>query len=154
MWASKGITVSNANKDQLGPVITGGSNLGGIIVWTDLRNSSADIYAQRINIDGTLGTVTGTGYENMEHHHFSLGQNYPNPFINQTNIDFTLDHAGYVSIKVYNARGEEVFTLINTDLGSGKYTVEFDAKNLPGGTYFYRIYCEDRSITKTMLLNK
>jgi hypothetical protein len=71
---------------------------------------------------------------------YALKQNYPNPFNPTTNIDFTLQNDGYVTVRVFNLLGQEVSTLLNReDLSAGSYSRVFDASNMPSGVYFYRI---------------
>lgn len=85
---------------------------------------------------------------------FTLHQNYPNPFNPSTNISFILSDAGPVSIKVYDAKGSEIRTLINKMLTSGEHTVTFDASSLPSGVYLYRIETTTGSKTRKMTLIK
>jgi hypothetical protein len=70
---------------------------------------------------------------------FSLSQNYPNPFNPSTTIKFSIPEASYVTLEVYDILGREVRNLINEDLNSGQYSVNFDASNLSSGTYFYKL---------------
>lgn len=48
-----------------------------------------------------------------------------------------------ISLKVYNVLGQEIRVLIyNEILDEGFHSVEFDARDLPSGVYYYRIVAE------------
>ncbi len=85
---------------------------------------------------------------------FKLFQNFPNPFNPVTNINFVLDKPGMISLKIYNALGEEVSELINEELSSGFHNVKFDASNLPAGIYFARLVHLNRYQTIKLVLMK
>jgi hypothetical protein len=70
---------------------------------------------------------------------FTLEQNYPNPFNPSTIINFQLKVDSKVSLKVFNILGQEVATLVNTNLVAGAHNVNFDASQLNSGVYLYRI---------------
>jgi hypothetical protein len=69
---------------------------------------------------------------------FVLFPSYPNPFNSSTVISFQLWVRSHVSISVYDALGREVAALVNEDRTAGKHQVQFNAKNLSSGVYFYR----------------
>jgi hypothetical protein len=53
-WAVNGIPVSTATDNQISPSLSG-DGIGGVIVaWHDHRAGNADIYAQRLNADGSI----------------------------------------------------------------------------------------------------
>lgn len=85
---------------------------------------------------------------------FELSQNYPNPFNPSTIIKFSIPSAQIVTLKVYNAIGQEVKTLLNENKKSGIYEIEFNASDLPSGVYFYNIQVKDFVQTRKMLLIK
>jgi len=85
---------------------------------------------------------------------YMLEQNYPNPFNPTTNIRFSLTEANQVKLIVYNTLGQEVATLVNEFMNAGTFEVNFDAKNLPSGTYFYSITAGEFNTVKKMLLIK
>jgi len=85
---------------------------------------------------------------------FTLLQNYPNPFNPTTQIAFTLPQSGFVTLKVYDVLGNEVTTLINEFREAGSFNVTFDAKNLPSGTYFYKLSNVQGNLINKMLLIK
>ncbi|HRJ86483.1 MAG TPA: T9SS type A sorting domain-containing protein, partial [Ignavibacteria bacterium] len=74
-------------------------------------------------------------------------QNYPNPFNPVTKIQFDIPKTGFTTLKVYDATGSEVSTLVSDNLVTGKYTVDFDASNLSSGIYYYRL--ESNGLIKT-----
>ncbi|HEX2786790.1 MAG TPA: T9SS type A sorting domain-containing protein [Ignavibacteria bacterium] len=85
---------------------------------------------------------------------FELYQNYPNPFNPSTTINYNLIKNGYVIIKVYNSSGQEVSTLTNQFHKAGYYSVSFNASGLSSGVYFYKIFIDGFSETKSMVLIK
>jgi hypothetical protein len=85
---------------------------------------------------------------------YSISQNYPNPFNPATKINFALPKDGPVSLKVYNALGKEVATLVDTRLTAGTYTFNFNGTGLASGIYFYKINSGSFNETKKMILSK
>ncbi len=115
---------------------------------------------------------------------FSLLQNYPNPFNPTTNITYVIaspdlsgrgnlsngqrqsaiggassqaprnDATVQVSLKIYDALGREVATLVNEKQMSGEYSVQFKAEELPSGIYFYTLRAGNFVQTRKMVLMK
>jgi len=85
---------------------------------------------------------------------YELGQNYPNPFNPTTVISFTIPQAGNISLKVYNALGQEVATLLDEYKDAANYQVNFNASNLSSGVYFYTLNVNGFTQTKKMMLVK
>lgn len=85
---------------------------------------------------------------------FMLAQNFPNPFNPSTEITFSIDKTGFVTLNVYNILGEKVAELVNGIKEAGVYSVNFDAKDLTTGTYIYSLQSENQTISKKMVLIK
>lgn len=86
---------------------------------------------------------------------YKLLQNYPNPFNPATTIEFHLPKETIVSLKVYNAAGVEIKTLIsNVRYSAGIHRISFDASNLPSGVYLYKISTPEFTDMKKMVLIK
>ena len=68
-----------------------------------------------------------------------LYQNFPNPFNPVTNISFDLAYDSYVTLKVFSNLGIEVYSITGEFKNAGRYTVQWDAKSLPSGVYFYKL---------------
>ena len=85
---------------------------------------------------------------------YNLNQNFPNPFNPTTTISYSIPKEGLVTIKIYNAIGEEVVTVVNEIKQVGNYEIQFNAAALPSGIYFYRIQAGSFVETKKMILLK
>ena len=85
---------------------------------------------------------------------YELSQNYPNPFNPSTTIRFTISESSFINLSIFNALGEKIEELVNEDKEPGIHTIEFNAKDLPSGTYFYRIQTTDFVQTNKMILLK
>jgi hypothetical protein len=85
---------------------------------------------------------------------FGLEQNYPNPFNPSTKIKYSIAEAGYVKLAIYNAIGEQVSVLVDGQQNAGFFEVNFNASNLPSGTYLYKLDGPGFTTAKKMLLMK
>ena len=90
---------------------------------------------------------------------FKLAQNYPNPFNAQTTIEYTVSKPGHVSLKVFNATGQLVRTLVDDHRSINRYAVTWDGTDQNGqpvasGIYFYQLKTADFVESKKMSLLK
>ena len=85
---------------------------------------------------------------------FVLNDNYPNPFNPVTTISFDVPSTSYVQLDVYDALGRYIATLADATFETGSHAIQFDARNLTSGMYFYRLITPENTITKKMLLLK
>lgn len=90
---------------------------------------------------------------------FELHQNYPNPFNPSTTIRFSLPRPTHISLKVYDALGRDVATLVDEIRNEGVYNTEWNGRTDDGfraasGLYFYRIVAGSFVQTKKMILLK
>ena len=88
---------------------------------------------------------------------FILLQNYPNPFNPGTIIQFQLLQKGWIELKIYNALGELVRTLMAGELNSGSYVLGWDGKDgrgefLASGVYFCQLKTGGMVQTRKMVL--
>lgn len=88
---------------------------------------------------------------------FVLHQNYPNPFNPGTTINYSLNRQADISIRVYDALGNEIQTLLKGTKDSGEYSIDWNASNYPSGVYFYKLTVNENtsntaSIQKKMVL--
>jgi photosystem II stability/assembly factor-like uncharacterized protein len=108
---------------------------------------------------GVYHTVTGGQPINLVNSRkiaedFYLFQNFPNPFNNSTIIKYYLNKESNVKLKIYDILGKEISTLVNGHQPSGSYSVPFNAENLPGGIYVYKLMVDDNTMVKKLLYLK
>lgn len=143
-YASSGNTEDIANvlavRDEFPYIYAGGranNNYG--IVQISARHSASSYFALE---------------ENLKPNSFSLQQNYPNPFNPVTVISYDIPKNVFVELKVFDMLGKEVSLLVNENQPAGTHSVNFDASNLPSGTYVYTIKAGDYIESKKMVLMK
>jgi spore coat protein A len=86
-----------------------------------------------------------------------LEQNYPNPFNPVTSIGFQLPTDGFVEVKVYNVRGQEIRTLTEKAYPAGTHAVQWDGRDSAGlevssGVYFYKLNAAGTTQLKKMVM--
>ncbi len=82
----------------------------------------------------------------------ALHQNYPNPFNPSTKIRFSILNRQLTMVNVYDVLGREVATLVNEVKDPGTYEVQWNASDISGGVYFYRLVTVDGVQTRKMIL--
>ena len=103
----------------------------------------------------TSGQIVGIGsLINVKPQEYSLLRNYPNPFNPITKIKFGIPQKNHVLLTVFDAIGKHISTLINEVVVAGEHEVEFDARTLPSGVYFYSLNVDNVITTKKMILIK
>lgn len=87
---------------------------------------------------------------------YILLQNYPNPFNPGTTIEYEIPFGNNVLLKIYDAMGREIKTLVNKFQNAGTYKISFDAQKLllPSGIYFYKLETGNSAQTRKMLYLK
>ncbi|MBW6458210.1 MAG: M6 family metalloprotease domain-containing protein, partial [FCB group bacterium] len=130
--------------------ITPGSDYLGIetVRFTAEDNEGASVYRD-LDI-----WVSETALSDMLPSEFRLEQNFPNPFNPVTSIRYQLPEARFVVLDVFNMAGKKVSELVHTHQEAGYHTLKFNASELPGGIYFYRLRAGNDIRTMKMVLLK
>ncbi|MBS1516671.1 MAG: T9SS type A sorting domain-containing protein [Bacteroidetes bacterium] len=123
------------------------------IVFPDRRNGWA------VGNDGIILKYNSSliGIENNYSsvpENFILYQNYPNPFNPETSIRYDLRKTAFVTLKIFDIRGNEIGQLVNEIQRQGSYNIKFKDENLPSGIYYCRLTSGNYSETKKMMLIK
>lgn len=90
---------------------------------------------------------------------FQLEQNYPNPFNPTTIIRYELSQNAHVNLSIFDITGKRITTLVNDRQSVGMYTSNWNGNNYHGdkvaaGIYYYRLWANNYSETKSMVLIK
>jgi hypothetical protein len=121
--------------------------------WMDDFTGVYQIWTAPIDIT-TLGVDDDR--RNQVPNSFQLKQNYPNPFNPSTIIEYTIDRAAFVTLRVLDITGREVARLVNERQTVGSHRVPFnaDAHKLSSGIYYYQLLSGSHSETRAMALIK
>ena len=136
--------------------------IGGIIIWelgggyrANQPAGSRDKLLQAVKVAFlSSSTPVEPPLANAQPLDFRLDQNFPNPFNPSTTIGYSLPRAGHVTLKVFDALGNEVATLVDDQKEAGTYRTTFDGSSVASGTYFYRIQAGEYMAVKKLLLLK
>jgi hypothetical protein len=150
-WGNAVQLTNNPAASSIPSIAVSGSSVH--VIFRDSRDGNCEIYYKQYKSSAKILTdITNNNPELPKV--YSLEQNYPNPFNPETKISFDIPIQGFVSLKIFDALGREVNTLVNEVKVPGSYSVDFNGTNLPSGIYFYKLQTENYSETKKMLLIK
>ncbi len=97
------------------------------------------------------GIYTGTHQTNQK---IIFGvHNYPNPFDQTTNIEFSLKEERKITVSIYNQLGEKIAIIFNGIKEKGIHQLTWDSENLPSGIYFIELQT-DQSTTAQKIIKK
>ena len=111
-----------------------------IIVGGGFDLSIEDI---EIILSSTSGQSVDVGWNSPELKSFSIDKMFPNPFNPSTEINYTVEHDGYLNIVVYNLLGQQVAELYNGYQELGPHKVLWNAENISSGVYYVNITHEN-----------
>lgn len=98
-------------------------------------------------------TVQGdgvTGLANLEPEsigQFQLGQNYPNPVINETTIPFSLEFPSDVQLELYSVEGQRLALVKQSNFATGinQIILNLQELNLPLDNYIYQLEVKNKN---------
>jgi hypothetical protein len=149
LWQDQKVPVSLASGEKSHCYVSDFSADQWIIAWEDNRNHGEDpwnsgIYAQNVTIDGNLGSLS---IKEINTSKSGSIRTYPNPFTDEINMDYSLDHASSVTVELFDNLGRCLETI---DLGlqdAGKHQYILFGKKLNPGIYFLTLQAEEIKAT-------
>jgi hypothetical protein len=133
-WYEKSMTV---------PLVQGSNNIQMQMFW-------GWMFVDYLAVPRTV--LTSVSDETIVPTHYSLEQNFPNPFNPSTTINISLPKASIVRLTIYNILGQKIATLADTYREAGSHQFTFDAAQCASGVYFYRLEAGTFISQKKMLL--
>lgn len=179
---AQNVLVTLSNIDGEAVVIDSIRNFGNILPSGEINNLSNPYIFQIISdpadtiLDFIL-QIQAQNYSNVQYfsigiqHHpgiednpthnvtyYSLKQNHPNPFRFTTTIEYSLPSTQQIELKIYNATGRLVRTLVSENQAPGFYRLKWDGKDeskrqVSSGIYYYILTSSNSSkLTRKMIL--
>jgi len=110
-----------------------------------------------VNYQGTERLHNALAIDTALPDDFSLQQNYPNHFVHNTQISFSVKDEVDLQLTIRNLNGETVRTLLRGRITRGLHQVLWDGKDdasrpLPSGVYWYTLQAQDSRLTKKLHL--
>ncbi len=100
-------------------------------------------------IDLPLGIVKHQNPSNFKFVNF-----YPNPFSENTVIEFHLYENSNVQLEIYDFLGNQVTQLVDKNLNAGIYKTIFNAGDLPNGVYFSKLTVDGKNAFGKLVLTR
>ena len=108
---------------------------------------------------GTPGRVNSTitdldEFSEIHNPNVYLAQNYPNPAIGFTNIEYMLSKDANVKLKLFDVLGKSTTNLVNKHLKTGNYQLQLTTSDLPNGIYLYVLHINGKPIASKRMVVK
>jgi hypothetical protein len=118
------------------------SNLTGVYIYTEWHTGADDTNVDNISLP--IGGPTGVAGDTPSARAVLMRPAFPNPSGGATELAFTLDNPGLVTVAVFDVQGRLVRTLATQRFVTDSATVAWDGKSdggadVPSGTYFARV---------------
>jgi hypothetical protein len=132
-------------------------------VYTSGASDRADLMSNIMDYFGKTPTAPGTGTDDSGALVNRLDHARPNPFNPRTTIEFSLATDGHATIRVFDAAGRVVRTLVDRDVEAGEHEAVWDGTTDGGqraasGVYFVRLemtgHADGFSATRKLVLLK
>ena len=126
-----------------------------VFTYTD-NDTPGDVLFYRVRrvtetgeeLSRTLKVGIGAGQRSAA----TLIGNFPNPFEDQTTIQYEVHHGGPVQLTVWTLFGKRLSTIVDREHSAGEYEVSFAAEHLPSGTYLLVLHTPNGRQTRKMIL--
>lgn len=94
--------------------------------------------------------IVGVNDLSFSENNNQLMQNYPNPFSQNTIIEFYLGKSQNAKVCIFDQLGNKLITFANKYQAKGKHQISFNKGKLPAGVYYYRLISDEGIITKKL----
>jgi hypothetical protein len=119
--------------------------------WFEGEYLTKQILMIRLNLNDNSNIIDGIDRVTALN---SLGQNYPNPVRNITEIEYEIANPAEVQLEIKDMTGRTVLSLNEGRKTAGKHTAGISAESLDSGIYFYTLRAGDYTETKRMTVSK
>lgn len=101
----------------------------------------------------TINVMNPMGISENENTINSL-ENYPNPFSDNTTINYSINKEANVSISIIDLLGNKIAEIESGNKASGEYSVTWDSQGISDGMYLLQLKVNNDVKTKKIVVNK
>jgi hypothetical protein len=117
-------------------------------IWTRMDGGSTSVWTALVS----QSTLSNPDFNQNETDNNAI-VNYPNPTTEDSYFSFKLYKDSFVSIKIYDVTGKEVYTVTNKTFPMGKHVLSIKSSELTSGAYTYVIKTDYYTKTKKMVVD-
>jgi hypothetical protein len=144
-WTASGQPACMASGGQYGAVLVRGTGATALVLWSDQRSNSSDVYAQNVPANNTL-EVPGPAVTAAV-----MLSASPNPAPGRTTLAFRLPESGAGELAILDAAGRRVRSLARGAFSSGDHREAWDGRDEGGravaaGLYFAQLRVDGRTL--------
>ena len=110
------------------------------LAWANTFNGEQDVYYGHI-------IPQYVAVEDHEKQNLISLTNYPNPFVDQTTIRYTIPSSCQVTLEIIDICGQVIHILISENQPAGFYSIDITGDKLTAGYYFCRLRAGTHSTT-------
>ncbi len=121
-----------------------------IITW-DVSPQQAEPPRSELTGSG-LDPRSGVSDEGASAPQVVLDQNQPNPVTTTTTIGYSIAAGGETTLRLYDAKGSVVRTLVDGHRSAGRHEVKLDVSGLASGSYYYTLTHGEMTQTRTLTI--
>jgi|GEM_PF-3381803 hypothetical protein len=163
-WEIKRAYQQDAGYEDIGTVKGNGSvNTASSYEFIDKAGLSEGMYYYKLVEVDYSGNVTEYGPVLVEYKgslkplEYLLGQSRPNPTTGGVTISYAIKNPGPTSLKIYNALGQVIKTLVDEVKPAGAYVAPWDGcddrgRKVSNGIYFYKLVSGDFNAVKKITM--
>ncbi len=129
-----------------------GSAPDGSVVGFDASGSLVGL-ANPVNICVRLNFDESISVQE-ENNGVAVGQNFPNPYNGNTQVNYTLTSTEEVMVEITDLTGKVIAVMNEGVRTAGSHTLTFNSDNMAAGTYFYTLSTSKGKVTKSMVVAK
>lgn len=83
---------------------------------------------------------------------YSVNQNFPNPFVSETQFKISLPSSSNINIKIFNVNGQMVWSEEQKNLLQGQNNIKLSLSHLSSGTYYCRFSIKQKLIANRKII--
>ncbi len=107
-----------------------------------LTANSDGSYDSYLQVGVNAQVASNLGHQEKETaKQFALGQNFPNPYVSETTVPFTLQTRSDIKLELWDLAGRKVATVVRNGLTSGEHSIllSLPSLGLAVGNYVYQM---------------
>jgi hypothetical protein len=121
-----------------------------LIDWFQTPSSKTDSSLLLKHFDTLPIFKKGLWVKNFRAEQISLLQNFPNPFKDFTNIEYSVP-GGKVELRLFDNQGRLLKVLVNETKEKGTYNINLDGHDLAPGNYYYQLITPNGQIGRHLV---